>query len=296
MEHLFPSITIFFLIVSVLYGFYYGLFFKKMIYYAVHKPKSKVLFWLKFFLPNESIGMYYNVHSSRNKRLFSKGWLILSFIYFFGFIFGTPALLLENAQRTQELVIQPIQKQNLQYVSARLITEKNGSNKAHVFIITKDKKKYKFNDYIYKKKNPNPSTYLQLLRNNEQIKVAYMSFPYMGFFKTDKLLSLKTKDDKEIIKFAEVKKEILTRDVWLYSKNTYHIGILLLLFTVVTLPIRYHLYGFDGVDKLIKVKHKELKKYGKFIHQNERYMSEEEIQSGRHRGEVEIKKENKKWL
>ena len=242
------------------------------------------------------MGRHHNVHFSRNKRLFSKGWLILSYISFLGFFFGTSALLLENAQRMQELAIKPIQEQYLQYVSARLIVERKNTKKPHFFIVTKDNKKHKFNDYIYKKKHPHTNAYGKFIRNNEQIKVAYMSFPYMGFFKTDKLLSLKAKNNKEIIQFTKVKKEILARNIWFYSKNTYYIGILLLLFAIIALPVRYHLYGFDGIDKLIKIKHKELKKYGKFIHKDERYMSEEDILSGKHRGEIEIKKENKKWL
>ncbi|NYT27198.1 MAG: hypothetical protein H0A76_04440 [Candidatus Thiodubiliella endoseptemdiera] len=104
----------------------------------------------------------------------------------------------------------------------------------------------------------------------------------MGFFETEKLLSLKSKQGKEIIQFSKVKKEILTRNIWLYSENTYYAGILLLLLTIVALPIRYYLYGFDGVKKLIKVKHEELKRYGKFIHQDERYMSKDDILSGKH--------------
>ncbi len=133
-----------------------------------------------------------------------------------------------------------------------------------------------------RKNNPNMGTYLQLIRNNTEIEVAYVPFPYMGFFETEKLLSLKSKQGKEIIQFSKVKKEILTRNIWLYSENTYYAGILLLLLTIVALPIRYYLYGFDGVKKLIKVKHEELKRYGKFIHQDERYMSKDDILSGKH--------------
>ncbi len=83
MEYILPNVAIFFLLVSILYGAYYQLFFKKIIYYTLHKPESEILFWLKFFLPDEymlSHGTSFNVHYSRNKRLFSKGWLILSFL------------------------------------------------------------------------------------------------------------------------------------------------------------------------------------------------------------------------
>ncbi len=269
-----------------------------MIWYTLHKPESKTLFWLKFFLPAEvKIRFSVNKHASRNYRIFGKSWSRISGIYLVGLSLGTFALIIENSHQAQELVIQPIQQQDLQYVFARLIVEKKNTKKPHVFIVTKDNKKYKFNDYIYKKNNPHMDTYGQFIRNNEQIKVAYMSFPYIGFLKTEKLLSLKTKDNKEVIKFAEIKKEILNRyPSYIGSKYIYFIGIFLLLSAIAVLPIRYRLYGFDGVDKLIKVKHDELKRYGKFICEDERHMIEEDILSGRHRGEIEITKENKKWL
>ncbi|MBA5249273.1 MAG: hypothetical protein FE834_07055 [Gammaproteobacteria bacterium] len=239
----------------------------------------------------------WNKHASRNYRLFGKNWSRISGIYFIGLFLGTFALVIENSHKAQELAIQSIQEQGLQYASARLIIEKKSTNKPHFFIITKDKKKHKFNDYIYKKKNPHMDTYLQLIHNNADIKVAYISFPYIGFFEIEKLFSLKTKDNMEIIKFAEVKKEVLNRyPSYIGSKYIYFIGIFLLLFAVAVLPIRYYLYGFDGVDKLIKIKYEELKRYGKFIHEDERYMSEEDILSGKHQGEIEIKKENRKWL
>ncbi len=298
MEYLFPTITIFFLLVSILYNFYYDWFFKRMIYYTLYKPKSKALFWLKFFLPAEvKIGFSVNKHASRNYRLFGKNWSRISGIYLAGLSLGTFALVIENSYREQEFAIQSIEKQDLQYVSARLTVERKNTKKPHFFIVTKDKKKYKFNDYIYKKKNPPMNEYGQLIRNNENIEVAYMSFPYMGFFKTEKLLSLKNKDNKEIVKFIEVKQDILNRyPSYIGSKYIYFIGMFLLLSAIIVLPIRYRLYGFDGVNKLIKVKHEELKKYGKFVCEDERHMSEEDIQSGKHRGEIEIKKENKKWL
>ena len=296
MEYILPTITIFLLLASILHGFYYGLFFKKMIYCTLHKPKSKTLFWLKFFLPAEDMRTEggWNVHVERNDRLFGKNWRRISGVYIIGLYLGTAGFLIENSHQAQELVIQPIQQQDLQYVSAKLITEKNNTKKPHFYISTKDEK-YKFNDYIYKTKNPLLNIYLQLVKNNTEIQVAYMPFPYLGFFKTDKLLSLKTKDGKEIIKFSEVKQEILSRDIWI-EKYAYYTGVTLLLLAIIVLPIRYYLYGFYGVDKLIEVKHKELQRYGKFIHRSERYMSEEDILSGTYREEIEINKGSKKWL
>jgi hypothetical protein len=238
-------------------AFYYRLFFKKIIHYTNNKPNSKILFWLKFFLPADmtnsgfSPGYIFPVHHDRNLRIFGQGWLMFSVFFLLLFWFAVYFIGVGYEYKIQSSVIKKAKQENLIYFSG--IATKILDSKLSLYV---DKEK-KYTLFLKGISTSNINDINQLIGTAKKIKVGYVLLP--SFFEDDKTLLSVTINNKNILSFIVMKEKLIKH----YS-YPFAFGFLLLLLSIVALLLRYYIYGFKGINELIKTKEQELQKLGKF--------------------------------
>ncbi len=238
-------------------GFYYRLFFKKIIHYTNNKPNSKVLFWLKFFLPADmtssgfSPNYIFPVHHDRNLRLFGQGWLMLSVFFLLLLWLGIYFIGTGYEHKIQSSIVEKSKQEDLIYLSG--VATKILDSELNLYT----DKGNKYTLFLKGMPASDINNINQLIGAAKKIKVGYILLP--SFLEDNKILLTIVINNKNVLSFITMKKKLIK-----HYKHLFTFGFSLLLLSIVLLLLRYYIYGFKGINELIKIKEQELQELDKF--------------------------------
>jgi hypothetical protein len=243
-----------FIFVMAQFVFYNQLFFKRIgINHSKNKSNSTRLWLFKFFYFLEYKGtVYVNDLADRNKKVLGKGYVYLSLFGVFFFIVGVFFFADGLSYKLQLNAIENIQnkEQKMDYVSGIITLFKKQNDKVYKIRIS-NKKNNKINSNTFYLHNKNITK--KMLGLGAEARY-YVTKRY--FFNERKHLATLSVNNKNILNLRQTHEYLKNHDgTGLYI---YVYGIIFMSLHFLMLWIRYHLYGFKGIDKLIEVKQQEL--------------------------------------